>query len=115
MLDEQSDYMKYRGKCKEACEALVVKNPNMKMVRGHYYDCMWDKSEQHWWCVDENNVIHDPTKDQFPTKGMGEYTEFSGFVDCVICGKTITESEIDGHSTGRHIYCSYDCYGLDIM
>jgi hypothetical protein len=36
-LAEESDYMKYRGKCKEMSEALVKENPKLRLVRGHYY------------------------------------------------------------------------------
>lgn len=115
MLDTDDGYLKFRGKCKEMCEALVSSSPDLRMVRGHYYEPHWDRYEQHWWCITPDGKIIDPTKDQFPSKGSGIYTEFDGFVDCTVCGKKISEDQIDGHSIGRHIYCSYECFGSDVM
>ena len=37
MSNEESDYMKYRGKCKEICEQEIVKNPSLTLVRGTYW------------------------------------------------------------------------------
>jgi hypothetical protein len=115
MLDDRSDYMKFRGKCKEMSEALVASDPSLRLVRGHYYEPAWERSEQHWWCQRKDGTVVDPTKDQFPSKGNSTYTEFSGFLSCTVCDKEITEEEIDCHSSGRHIYCSYECFGSDVM
>ena len=41
-MDEQSDYLKYRGKCKEMSEALVANNPALRLVRGHYWCPIWN-------------------------------------------------------------------------
>lgn len=115
MFDVGDGYKKYRGKCKEMCEALMLERSDLRLVRGHYHDPYWQRDEAHWWCVDATGKIVDPTREQFPSAGAGTYTEFSGTVDCTVCGKTITEDQIDHHSTGRHIYCSYDCFGSDVM
>ena len=87
-----SNYLKYRGKCKELAEKLASKN-GYKLVRGFYYDPIWNKKEQHWWCVDNNGNIHDPTALQFPSNGMGEYEEFNGIIECANCGRPIKEEE----------------------
>ena len=47
-MTEQSDYQKYRGRCKEFCEAEIKKDPALTLVRGHYIDAHWG-TQQHWW------------------------------------------------------------------
>jgi hypothetical protein len=78
-----------RGKCKEMCEKLVRDNPELTMVRGFYWCPIWNKDEPHWWCKDKQGNIVDPTVNQFPSKGVGYYTEFDGFITCEMCGKRI--------------------------
>ena len=103
-----TNYVKYRGKCKEFCQELIQSNPDFKLVRGYYYEPLWDREEEHWWCVDGSNEIHDPTRMQYPSGGIKEfYREFDGTLDCAECGKTITESEIV--SIGRYAVCSKRC------
>lgn len=102
-----TNYEKYRGRCKELSEELVKDNPSFTLVRGHYYEPMWNREEPHWWCVDENGTIHDPSKLQFPSAGCGVYTEYSGFSDCEECGKSIPENEII--HMGRYTCCSSRC------
>ncbi len=60
------------GRCAEVTQQMVEEFPELMRVRGHYYDLVWGERE-HWWCVDPFGEIVDPTKDQFPTKGTGEY------------------------------------------
>jgi hypothetical protein len=101
------DYLKYRGKCKELAEEEIKKNPSLILVRGYYYDVVWGK-EQHWWCKDENGKIVDPTKDQFPTKGFGEYEEYDGNVECSQCGTVLPEEKMQ--FDGRYAFCSTSCH-----
>lgn len=100
-----SDYLKYRGQCRQLCEEAVKNNAALLMVRGYYYDAFWGKQE-HWWCVDIDGNIHDPSKKQFPDQN-GTYEEFSGYFNCKQCGKQITEAE--GEVYGSYIFCSGDC------
>lgn len=102
-----SDYTKFRGKCKEMSQALVDANPNLTLVRGHYHCSMWGK-QPHWWVRDVNGSVIDPTKDQFPSKGFGKYEEFDGFVECSQCGKRMTEKEVH-RSHGSYVFCSTLC------
>jgi hypothetical protein len=60
------------GKCKEMAEEMAKIFPELTIVRGHYYCMVWGERE-HWWLVDEQGHIVDPTAAQFPTKGNGEY------------------------------------------
>lgn len=40
---------------------MVEAFPELKRVRGHYH-CPWlSKAQPHWWCVDPDGNIVDPT------------------------------------------------------
>lgn len=106
----ESTIFVYRGKCKECCEALQKIMPELRLVRGHYYDAIWNKHEPHWWLVDELGKITDPTRHQFPTGGMPEmYTEFNGYVECAQCGDECLEEDASFES--NYAFCSYRCRG----
>lgn len=108
MVTEDTDYIKYRGKCKEMSEALVAKDSSLTLVRGHYICPYWG-SQAHWWTIKQDGTVVDPTAKQFPSKGIGEYVPFNGFVECAQCGKEITEEEADFAS--NYAFCSYRCQG----
>lgn len=102
-----------RGKCKELSEEFVASKEKGKarLVRGFYYCPFWGK-QQHWWAevLDETNnmwYIVDVTKDQFPSKGIGEYEEFDGIVECEQCGKEMKEE--DAKFYGNYVFCSGEC------
>lgn len=101
-----TDYLKYRGKCKELCEELVAQNSVLTLVRGYYLDAFWGE-QPHWWCKDENNNIIDPSKKQFPDQN-GDYVEFDGFHECSQCGNPVEESEAT--FAGNYVFCSGECY-----
>lgn len=105
----EADYTKYRGKCKEFCEAAILADPTLTLVRGHYFCPLWNTQEQHWWTIRPDGSIFDPTKDQFPSRGHGVYTPFSGMVECAECGKEVPEKEASFES--RYAFCSYRCHG----
>jgi formylmethanofuran dehydrogenase subunit E len=102
-----SDYLKYRGKCREEAEKLAKKK-GYRLVRGYYHEPMWNEKQQHWWCVDDEGNIHDPTAKQFPSYGVKQfYEEFDGLVSCEECGKEITEDEMI--MQGPYPVCSTRC------
>jgi hypothetical protein len=101
-----TDYEKYRGKCKEFSEALCAEDPTLTLVRGHYLCPYWGE-QQHWWCTQPDGTIVDPTKDQFPSKGAGEYVPFDGTVYCEECGTALTEDTAIW--MGRYPVCSDRC------
>lgn len=101
------DYLKYRGKCKEMSEALVKADPTLTLVRGFYHCPSWGE-QQHWWTKAADGTINDPTKDQFPSRGRGEYVEFDGIIKCSNCGKEMKEEEAD--IDGRYAFCSDQCH-----
>ena len=101
-----SDYTKYRGKCKEFSEAAIEADPSLTLVRGYYYCPEWGE-QQHWWTKRPDGSIYDPTAQQFPSKGTGTYVEFNGVVTCEECGKTLHEE--DAIFMGNYPVCSSTC------
>ena len=91
--NEQNAYLKYRGKCKEFSEELAQANPTLSVVRGYYHCTSWGE-QAHWWCITPDGTIIDPTKDQFPSKGLGDYEPFDGTIACENCGKIINEENV---------------------
>lgn len=107
-----SDYMTYRGKCKELAEQAVRDNPVLVLVRGYYHCPLWGK-QAHWWCKSLDGTVVDLSVRQFPTKGAGaEYEEFDGSVECEYCSKSVPEDKL--YRVDQHAYCSYECYGHDV-
>lgn len=102
------DYKKYRGKCKEFCDALILERPELTLVRGHYFEPQWARDEAHWWCTEPDGTIVDPTAKQFPSGCIKElYTPYNGFSDCEECGESIPEARII--MQGRYPVCSDHC------
>ena len=107
-----SEYLEFRGKCKELAEDACKKDATLTLVRGYYHCPVWGK-QGHWWCVRDDGTIVDPSVRQFPTKGVGaEYEPFDGFHECEYCGKKVTEEK--AYIYPPHLYCSYECYGHDV-
>ena len=100
-------YLEFRGRCKELSEAACAADPTLTLVRGHYFCPMWNSDEPHWWCVRQDGTIFDPSKDQFPSRGLGIYTPFDGRIACAECGKEIDESEARFDS--NYAFCSTRC------
>lgn len=96
------------GKCRELSLEAAKLYPSLKVVRGHYHCPIWGE-RAHWWCVRPDGSIHDPTKDQFPSGGFGEYVEFSGMVTCANCGKELQEEQATIDGNGHYAFCSYAC------
>lgn len=107
-----SDYLDYRGKCKEMAEAVCAADPNLRLVRGFYHCPIWGK-QPHWWAEKPDGTVIDPSVKQFPTNGQFvEYEEFDGNIQCEYCSKSVAENEAYRHA--QHAYCSYECYGHDV-
>ncbi len=100
-------YNKFRGRCKELSELACIEDKTLTLVRGYYYCPIWNVEEPHWWCVKQDGVIFDPSKDQFPSKGLGLYKEFNGIVNCSECGKELKEE--DARFDSRYAFCSLSC------
>lgn len=91
------------GRCYTESKRLVAKNPALRLVRG-WYICPIAGKQEHWWTEEPNGDIVDPTADQFPSDGWGEYVEFDGYWDCEHCGTRVHED--DAKRNGHHVYCS---------
>jgi hypothetical protein len=107
-----NDYERYRGKCKELSEQLVATDPTLTLVRGYYHCWTWGK-QPHWWCKTHDGTIIDPSRLQFPSRGLGDYEEFTGEVECEYCGKSVLEE--NAYLVEQHVYCSGRCYYADVM
>jgi hypothetical protein len=108
-LSPEENYRIFRGRCQELSEQACAADPSLTLVRGHYFCPLWGTEEPHWWCVRPDGTIHDPSKQQFPSNGLGIYTPFDGWVACAECGKEIKEEEAD--IEGNYAFCSYGCHG----
>jgi hypothetical protein len=109
-LDTENDnYLKYRGRCKELSEEACFQDPTLTLVRGHYYCPFWNREMAHWWTTKPDGTIHDPSKLQFPSAGLGFYTPFNGIISCSNCGKDVKEEEASFDS--NYAFCSNLCHG----
>ena len=109
---DTTDYLQYRGRCRELAEQAIAEDLTLRLVRGYYLCPLWGK-QSHWWCQRGDGTIVDPSVRQFPTAGIGaEYIEFDGMIECEYCHKQAKEE--DAYMVEHHAYCSYECYGHDI-
>lgn len=106
-MTPEEGYAMFRGKCRQMSEDAAKADPSLTVVRGHYWCPMWNRTEAHWWCVDKDGKIVDPTAQQFPSAGMGDYIPFDDIFCCEQCGKTIPED--DAIQMGNYIVCSTGC------
>ena len=104
----ESNYSKYRGKCRQLSEEAVKKDPTLTLVRGHYWCPIWNQEDPHWWTVRPDGSVFDPSAKQFPSNGHGIYTPFDGIIQCSECGKEVKEEEAD--IDGNYAFCSYKCH-----
>jgi hypothetical protein len=102
-----SNYMKFRGRCKELSEDAMLADPTLTLVRGHYWCPIWNTEEAHWWCVKPDGTVVDPSRLQFPSTGHGIYTPFDGHLDCAECGKDVLEE--DAVFESNYTFCSVSC------
>jgi hypothetical protein len=107
-----TDYLTYRGRCKELADEAMQNDLTLRVVPGWYICPLWGK-QAHWWCVKPDGTIVDPSVKQFPTAGAGaEYIEYDGVIECEFCQKALPETE--AYRYAQHVYCSYECYGHDV-
>lgn len=83
------------GQCKQVTKAMAKACPELTRVRGHYYCPIWGE-RAHWWLVTEEGKVIDPTKNQFPSKGLGHYEPWD---------------ESQPEPTGKCPNCGGYCYG----
>lgn len=79
-------------KCAEATNEMIVAFSELKRIRGHVItECGHERP--HWWLVDENGDIVDPTESQFAFIAM-----------------YIPYDESFGEPTGKCPHCGKLCY-----
>lgn len=109
---ETSDYMTFRGNCKELAERACAEDSTLRLVRGYYHCPMWGQ-QAHWWAAKPDGTVIDPTVRQFPTAGAAAtYEEYDGTIECEHCSKVVHED--DAYRVDHHAYCSDQCYARDI-
>lgn len=96
------------GQCKRLSEEMVEAFTDLRLVKGHVH-CPepWGK-RGHWWLVDRDGVIVDPTRGQF-THGVLRYEEYEEGQPvrlgvCMDCGTAIW-----GLPGPRPTFCSKAC------
>ena len=92
------------AKCAERTLEMQKEFPELTRVRGHFLDWAWGPRE-HWWLVTPTGTIVDPTKDQFPSKGKGDYQPLDESLGeptgrCLNCGELLY---------GPETFCSENC------
>lgn len=98
------------GKCKQASEEMVKEFPELKMVCGHVYTD-WGK-RSHWWTVDADGSIVDPTVSQFDF--VYEYEPWNPGQEvrvgkCMNCGDEIWKKVDSLENIHRESICSSEC------
>ena len=89
-------YLK-RARCKEFVDFINDLLPELKPQAGHY------GGSEHWWLVDKNGTIYDPTAEQF-RPGL-EYIPYDPETTqirlgtCMNCGDSIYGLEKEGHKS----------------
>lgn len=95
------------GMCKEMTEAMVAAFPELRRVRGHYEPWRGGRFP-HWWCLDVDGLVIDPTVIQFVHLGPASYVEHVGLEPvgkCLNCG-----DYVPAKSEGGIDCCSKACY-----
>ena len=81
------------GRCKSVTLRMKIVFPELTRVRGHYHCWVWGKRE-HWWLIDPDGEIVDPTAAQFPSHGAGIYAPWKEgspepMGKCLNCGEYV--------------------------
>ena len=94
-----------RRMCAYWTECMQSAFPQLRRVRGHYYEPNGD-CYTHWWLAMPNGEIVDPTVTQF--EAGGHYVEYSGsdpYGQCLECGELMWE-----RWEGAAEFCSQECH-----
>jgi len=100
-----------RGRCSSATAEMIVVFPELTRVPGViYYDGGW--SSEHFWCVDYDGDIVDPTAAQF--KNITHYAPWQPGDEvqvgrCMNCGVAIYEAVFALGGDIRRDHCSREC------
>jgi hypothetical protein len=99
------------GTCQEVTEAMQAAFPELTRVRGHYFCWAWGE-RAHWWLIDADGQVVDPTAAQFPSRGLGHYEpwiegtpEPTG--NCANCGGPCFNGDTCCSESCGHAYAAY--------
>lgn len=78
------------GKCDDVTKAMAAVFPELTRTRGYYMCVAWGRRD-HWWLVDPEGEIVDPTAEQFPCRGTSQYVPWKEGSEeptgkCMNCG-----------------------------
>lgn len=109
LSEDANHFAHYAGKCHLYVWEWIKENPALLPQSG-FYDCLFWGYRQHWWAIDEDGEVFDPTDLQFPSSGAGEYIPLhEAQIPCPECGDIIPPFRI-GMFHHNHMVCSEDCY-----
>lgn len=96
------------GTCKETTEDMQAAFPELTRVRGHYHCPVWGL-RAHWWMIDLDGKIIDPTDEQFPSKGLGVYVawnedDLEPTGKCLDCGEYLFDGDIHCNDQCRRAF-----------
>lgn len=101
------------GFCHSYSALIQNEFQHLRIARG-VYGCLMGGSYPHWWTVDVDETVVDPTAAQFPCKGEGTYEELTqeeieaSFPcgKCANCGNDIYKAD----NAPSDMLCSSECY-----
>lgn len=94
------------GCCHEACLAMRMAFPELRLVRG-WVELYGSDVRTHWWLADVQGVVVDPTVDQFKAShGVWRYLELGPDTPepigkCIFCGDFIAPGGPLPHCSDR--------------
>ena len=108
IAEHSLNYAEAFGACAQATLLMQKEFPELRRVRGHYYCYVWGE-RGHWWLVDPDGKVIDPTAMQFPSQGKGEYVEWVEGAEepvgkCLNCGEVVYASKAPSHN-----FCTLAC------
>lgn len=104
---ELTDVDIVRKRCAYFCKCFIKWFPHLHLVAGHF-----NEFTEHWWLVDTDGTIVDPTAEQFGN-AIGEYEPITSgkyafaVGKCPNCGEYMYSNEPDAYD-GIHKECAND-------
>ena len=86
------------GKCYEATSEMIKTFPELKRIRGHVRHILSNKVSPHWWCINAEGIVFDPTSIQF-----------------VAIIKYIPHDETQPEPTGKCSNCGEYCFNYEAV
>lgn len=106
-----STYAQCYGQCQTAVTAMHKAFPELRIAKGHVYTSWGMRA--HWWLVNKDDEIIDPTARQFPA--LFGYEEWKPGDElrvgkCVNCGEEIYRAVQSLDDVKQESICSATCH-----